>query len=80
MERDFLKPKEGLLIRDEYTGDRIPPEGREMRLTTIVRKHLRAGDLVRAKKPEEPAEEPKSEPETVSRKRERMVTTTGSEG
>lgn len=75
--RKFVKPKDGLLIREEFTGQHIPAEGCWVQRTTLVTKHLRVGDLVEAAPPAETAaEEPKPH------KRERLVTpgTTGSEG
>jgi hypothetical protein len=76
--RKYVRPKEGLLIRDEYGLDHIPADGRWVKYTTLVRKHLQAGDLVEDKDATPgAAEEPASA--ATPRKRERMITT-GSEG
>ena len=72
--RIFVMPKEGLLIRDEFTGQHIPAGGGWVKHTILVTKHLRVGDLSKANPP---AAEVAAD--TAPRKRERMVTT-GSEG
>lgn len=63
--RIYVKPREGLLIRDEYTGEHFPSEGREVKYTTLVRKHLQVGDLIECAPPGE----------APSTKRERMIPT-----
>jgi hypothetical protein len=73
--RIFVKPADGLLIRDEYTGEQFPATGALVKKTTLITKHLRVGDLIECEAPAEP------EPDRalgVSRKPDRK--TTGSEG
>ena len=44
-EKVYVRPKQGLLIRDEQSLKHIPPDGAYVRVTPLVRRHLRAGDL-----------------------------------
>ena len=56
-ERIYVKPREGLSIRDPLTMERIPPEGMEVVLSdtrnarTVIRKQIADGDLVECEAP-----------------------------
>jgi Protein of unknown function (DUF2635) len=45
-----VRPRDGLKIRDPFTGHVIPPEGADVLMTgnfgTVILKHIKAGDLV----------------------------------
>jgi Protein of unknown function (DUF2635) len=46
MKKVFVRPREGLLIRNEQSLKHIPPDGEEVPYTPTVRRHLRTGDLI----------------------------------
>lgn len=46
MERVHLKPKEGLLVRDEKTKQILPVEGRIVEMSTYWVRRLKDGDVV----------------------------------
>lgn len=51
MDKQFVKPADGLTVRDPARGDHLPAEGREVALTTYWQRRLRDGDVVPATKP-----------------------------
>lgn len=48
-------PKPGLLIRDPFRGDHLPPEGREVERTAYWRRRERDGDVTLTAAPPAPA-------------------------
>lgn len=53
--RVFVRPAEGLLIRDDITRTRIPAEGTEVLLTRFIARRIQAGELVVCEPPAEEA-------------------------
>lgn len=51
MERVHVRPREGLVVRDPETLQPLPPEGREVDLTTYWIRRLADGDVVTADAP-----------------------------
>ena len=47
----FVKPADGLKVRDEASGQHLPPEGKEVPETTYWLRRLRSGDVVRIDPP-----------------------------
>jgi Protein of unknown function (DUF2635) len=47
----YVKPAEGLLLRDEYSGQHIPAEGAHVKDTTLTQRRLARGELVKADEP-----------------------------
>ena len=45
----FLKPKEGLLVKDPKTKTALLPEGGWINLTTYWRRRLKKGDVIESK-------------------------------
>jgi hypothetical protein len=44
----FVKPADGLKVRDEASGQHLPAEGKEVPETTYWLRRLRSGDVVKA--------------------------------
>lgn len=55
----FIKPKEGLQIRDPEMKDFLPVDGREVSKTSYWVRRLRDGDVIESK-PEKPKQEKES--------------------
>ena len=49
--RIFLKPKEGIKVRDPHTGNYLPEEGKEVELSSYWKRRMKDGDAVETKKP-----------------------------
>jgi hypothetical protein len=47
----FVKPAEGLKVRDDASGQHLPAEGKEVPETTYWLRRLRSGDVVKAEPP-----------------------------
>ena len=47
MDKVFLKPKEGLRVKDPKTMQPLPPEGKRVKLDTYWLRRLKAGDVIR---------------------------------
>ena len=52
--KTYLKPKEGLKVRDAQRGDHLPPEGREVELDRYWRRRIADGDVVEVRPPQKP--------------------------
>lgn len=64
----FIKPVEGLLVRDEKTKMILPPEGKEVLHSTYWERRIQCGDVIvvpSVEKKEEIA--PEEKPESVKK-------------
>ena len=51
MTKKFVKPADGLKVRDPKTGQHLPNDGAEVELTPYWNRRLRDGDILSAAKP-----------------------------
>lgn len=49
MSKVFLKPNEGIKVRDPHTGNYLPEDGAEVELNTYWQRRLNDGDIVEVK-------------------------------
>ncbi len=70
MERVFVKPKEGLLVRDEKTKQILPIEGKIVEMSTYWVRRLKDGDVELVKSVEK-AEAPKAPEKKVKKEGEK---------
>lgn len=70
MERVFVKPKEGLLVRDEKTKQILPIEGKVVEMSTYWVRRLKDGDVELVKNAEK-AEAPKAPEKKVKKEGEK---------
>lgn len=56
MQKAWLKPADGLLVRYEQPErGHVPPEGAEVTMSKYYRRRIADGDLTRGRKPAKPA-------------------------
>ena len=70
MERVFVKPKEGLLVRDEKTKQILPIEGKIVEMSTYWVRRLKDGDVELVENVEK-AEAPKAPEKKVKKEGEK---------
>ncbi len=56
LDRLFVKPAAGLKVRDDASGQHLPPEGKDVPDTPYWRRRLRSGDVVRVEPPAAPSD------------------------
>ena len=49
--KQFMKPRDGLVVRDPLTMKPLPPDGVDLELTPYWRRRERDGDIVKASRP-----------------------------
>ena len=56
MQTRFVKPAKGMLVRLEDCSRHVAAEGEDLPFTAYLRRRLRDGDLIEAKRPKAPKE------------------------
>lgn len=50
----YLRPAPGRQVRDPFTGEPLPADGREVEFNTYYRRRLRDGDVLEGTPPQSP--------------------------